>query len=196
MDQIDVRMKKYLFLLFLIYPLIATAQEEPVTSGRDCAPIINGKVCYIKEVDMKGSTQKMLFNAINEWAKQTYGKDVFSSNVSSNISKGTILTSSKVEMVLTKSEKTFVRYKMFITCDDYKYTVEIKDIRYQYDPTNEKRFKNYTAEELFSDKVKENVISTVKNLDLFCTVTQSLVESLLDDVYKAAGGVELNQAAN
>ena len=56
----------------------------------ECAPMKNGKVCYSDDVEIENTSKLEIFNAINAWAKKSYGKDVFLSNVNSNKNKGTI----------------------------------------------------------------------------------------------------------
>ena len=100
-------------LLILLFPLLLSAQGKK-GSVESCAPMKKGKICYNDDVEMKGVSKTQLFNTINAWAKKNYGKDVFLSNVSSNKNKGTIFISSKVELLLGETDKTIVKYKMYI----------------------------------------------------------------------------------
>lgn len=40
-------------------------------------PHENGKVCYSDDVEIENTSKLEIFNAINAWAKKSYGKDVF-----------------------------------------------------------------------------------------------------------------------
>ena len=92
-------MKKLFFLLLIMLPALATAQGHKGEVD-ECAPMRNGKVCYRDTVHVKDMSQDQIFEVINQWAKKSYAKDIFLSNVNSKKSKGTINVSSKVEMLL------------------------------------------------------------------------------------------------
>lgn len=178
-------MKKLLILLVAMFPVLIMAQGHKGTTD-DCAPMKDGKVCYRDEEEIENTSKGEIFNALNAWAKKHYGKDVFLSNVSSNKSKGTLLISSKVELLLNETDKTNLKYKMRITCLDNQYIVEVSDIVYQYDPENRKNFKTYAAEEVIANGGKSNTIALVKDPKLFCNATFFFVESLFGDVFDAA----------
>lgn len=179
---------KHLFIsLLILFPVLAMAQGHKGTV-ESCAPMKEGKVCYSDQVDMQGQSKAELFNAISKWAKKSYGKDVFMSNTSSNKTKGTVFISSKVELLLSETDKTIVKYKMYITCHDDAYDVEVKDITYQYDPNNEKNFKTYSAEDVIANDGQSNTIALIKDPKLFCNATFFFVENLLADVFSAAEG--------
>ncbi len=175
-------MKKTVLLMLLWIPLLAMAQGN---GKQTCAPMRNGKVCYAWEVEIRaGKTE--LYHALNKWAAETYGKDVFLSNVSSNKTRQTILVSSKVELLLNDQEKTLVKYKLAIACLDNQYTVEIRDIVYQYDPDNDKRYKTWPAEAVIAQEGKGNTIAEIKNPALFCNATLYFAEGLLKEIREAA----------
>ncbi len=145
-----------------------------------------GKVCYTDEEEIENASRLEIFNAIDAWAKENYGKDVFLSNVHSNKRKGTIFISSKVELLLNDTDKTLIKYKMNITCHDNRYTVEATDIVYQYDPLNDKKYKTYKAEEVIARNGKGNTVELIKDPRLFCDATFFFIENLFADVYGAA----------
>jgi len=182
-------MKRIFFFIFSILPVICMAQGHKGTV-ESCAPMKNGKVCYSDEVEMKNATQTEIFNAINKWAVKTYGRDVFLSNVSSNKSKGTILVSSKIEMLLDEVDKTQIKFKIRISCLQNKYTVEISDIVYQYDLDGTKRYKTYPAENVIANNGQSNTIAAIKDPVLFCNATFFFMENLLGDVFEAAKDAE------
>ena len=185
MDQISMKMtKNILFLLLLMCPLLSMAQRHK-GSVESCAPMKNGKVCYSDEVDAEGMKKCELFNAIDKWARKTYGKDVFLSSVTSSKSKGTININSKVELLLNDTDKTIVKYKMRIYCHDEKYNIELSDISYQYDPMNEKKYKTYPAENVIANNGKSNTIAVIKDPLLFCNATFFFAENLFGEVFDA-----------
>ena len=116
-------MKKILLLIYMMFPVLVMAQGHKGEVD-ECAPMKNGKVCYSDDVEIENTSKLEIFNAINAWAKKSYGKDVFLSNVNSNKNKGTIFVSSKVELLLNDTDKTIIKYKMRITCFDNRYTIE------------------------------------------------------------------------
>lgn len=179
-------MKKKLLVLFFLCPVLTMAQGHK-GSVEECAPVKNNKICYTDEVEMEGMTQTELFRAIHTWATKTYGKDVFLSNVSSREKKGTILISSKVELLLEETDKTRLKYKMNIACSDGKYTVELSHITYQYDAEKNNRYKTYKAEEILAGNGKNNTVSAVKDPVLFCNATFFFAQSLFADIVSAAG---------
>lgn len=180
-------MKQLFIFLLLLLPVLATAQGQK-GSVEACAPMKEGKVCYTDEVEIEGKSQLEIFNAINKWAKKNYGKDVFLSNATSNKSKGTVFVSSKVELLLNETDKTIIKYKMYITCQDGLYSVEAKEITYQYDPEQQKQFKTYAVENVIAGNGESNTIALIKDPKLFCNATFFFFESLFADVYAAAEG--------
>lgn len=178
-------MKTILLFLFLFSPVLAAAQGHKGTV-ETCAPVKGGKICYYDEVEVKNAAKNEIYTAIRKWANKEYGRDIFLSNVSSNGARGSILVSSKIEILLGEADKTQVKYRMWINCMDGKYTVEVSDITYQYDPGNERRFKSYKAEDVIMNGGKENKVGIIKDPALFCNATFFFVENLFADVYSAA----------
>lgn len=175
-------MKKILLFCFILAGTwTINAQQADVT----CSPVKKGKVCYSDEVAVNNLSKERLFEIINKWAVKNYGSDVFFSNVSSNKGRGTILISSKVELLLSEKESTFVKFRMRIHCLDGKYTIDLTDIVYQYDPLNEKRIKTYPAENVILNEGKGNSVESIKNPLLFCEATHDYAEKLMGEVFDA-----------
>lgn len=177
-------MKKLVVLILLLCPVLAMAQGHK-GNVESCAPMKDGKVCYSDKVDVGGKTKGELFDTIDKWARKSYGKDVFLSNVASNKSKGTVFISSKVELLLSETDKTVVKYKMKIYCADGGYTIEMTDISYLYNPLNEKKYKNYPAESVIAGGGKGNTVELIKDPKLFCNATFFFAEGLFGDVFDA-----------
>ena len=123
------------------------------------------------DVEIENTSKLEIFNAINAWAKKSYGKDVFLSNVNSNKNKGTIFVSSKVELLLNDTDKTIIKYKMRITCPTQPIHDGVGDIVYQYDPLNDKKYKTYKAEDVIANNGDSNTIALIKDPKLFCNAT-------------------------
>lgn len=179
-------MKKVIaYLLFALFPIACFAQGNK-GKAEECAPMKDGKVCYTDDIVMKGATAGALYDAINTWATAEYGKDVFVSNVSSNKGRKTILVSSRIELLLNETDKTILKFKMYISCFDGNYKVEVKNLSFQYDPDKADRLRTYPAESVIADNGKGNKIPSIKDPELFCNATFFFIEGLLDDVYVAA----------
>ena len=183
-------MKKLFFLLLIMLPALATAQGHKGEVD-ECAPMKNGKVCYRDTVHVKDMSQDQIFEVINQWAKKSYAKDIFLSNVNSKKSKGTINVSSKVEMLLNDTDKTIIKYKMKINCHDNCYSAEVSNIVYQYDPQNNKKFKTNSAESVIANNGKSNTVALIKDPKLFCNATFFFVENLFADILDAVNDAEL-----
>ncbi|MCC8133755.1 MAG: DUF4468 domain-containing protein [Tannerellaceae bacterium] len=181
-------MARFLIILYFFIPIIGMAQGHK-GNVEECAPMKNGKICYTDEVEID-ATQNRIFDAIHAWATKNYGKDVFLSNVSANKNKGTLLVSSKIEMLLNDTEKTFIKFKMYITCQDNQYLVETREITYQYAPENDKKLKSYKAEDVIANNGKSNTIAAITDPELFCNATFFFVENLFADVFSAASEAE------
>ncbi len=177
--------KQFIFFCLLCLPLWAVAQGHK-GKAEECAPMKEGKVCYSDEVEMEDKSRAELFNSISKWAKKSYGKDYFLSNVVTDKAKGTISINSKVELLLNETDKTIVKYKMRIYCADRGYRAEVSNIVYQYDPENQKKYKTYPAENVIAGNGKSNTVALIKDPLLFCNATFFFVENLFADVFAAA----------
>ncbi|MDF9830829.1 DUF4468 domain-containing protein [Parabacteroides sp. PF5-6] len=175
-------MKHRIFLLCLLLPAWLAAQGQGKTT---CSPVKNGKICYNDEVEAATYTKDRLFESISKWATNAYGTDIFFSNVSANKNRGTILVSSKVELLLSETEKTFVKFRLRICCYDKRYTAEMTDIVYQYDPYNDKRVKTYPAENVILNEGKGNTVALIQDPRLFCEATHDFAEKLLGEIFDA-----------
>ena len=174
-------MRKLLLLAAFIIPLLCNAQGKRSSSAKTCAPTVNGKICYVDKVNMTNVSQEELFSVINKWAKRKYG-NIFVSNIASDKAKGTIFVSSKVELLMSKREKTFMKFKMYITCTNENYVIVVTDIAYQYEnPDGKKR--TYLAEEVIINEGKENKVSVIKDPLLFCNATRDFVDNLFGDIF-------------
>ena len=147
-------MKKLFFLLLIMLPALATAQGHKGEVD-ECAPMKNGKVCYRDTVHVKDMSQDQIFEVINQWAKKSYAKDIFLSNVNSKKSKGTINVSSKVEMLLNDTDKTIIKYKMKINCHDNCYSAHVRNNLNTNQPHNKKKNKTYTPQSVNANGCSE-----------------------------------------
>lgn len=178
-------MKRNIILLFcLLLPAWLAVKGQEAT----CSPMKNGKICYSDEVEVKSRNKKQIFDTLNKWAIDTFGTDIFFSNVSANRTRGTILISSKVDLLLNETESTYLKFRLRIHCYDKRYTAEISEIVYQYDPYNDKRIKTYPAEQVILREGKGNSVAIVKDPLLFCEATHDYAEKLLGEIFDAVMG--------
>lgn len=177
-------MKTVFAVLMLLIPLFLGAQgRKGAVAG--CAPMKNGKICYVDSVSMDGMDRNTIFKGISKWAKKNYAKDIFLSNVIINKKEHSIFVSSRVELLLNDVDKTVVKYKMNIDCEEGRYVATMTDISYQYDPNNEKKHKNIPAEKVIANGGKDNKIGFIKDPELFCNATYFFAENLFGDVFNS-----------
>lgn len=178
-------MKKFLLFILLSLPIgpIALSGQNP--ADPPCSPVRGGKVSYYSEVNRANQSRDQLYEKINRWANKNYGTDVFYSNVSSNKGRGAILVSSKVELLLDETDKTYVKFRLRIQCYDGRYTAELTDIVYQYNPDDDKRIRTYPAEDVIIQEGKGNKVSTIDNPLLFCNATRYFADGILKDIAAA-----------
>lgn len=181
--------KKLIILLLSMFPVLVMAQGHKGDVA-ECAPMKEGKVCYRDTVHVDDMNQLQLFNVIEKWAKKTYGKDYFLSNVTTKKAKGLINISSKVELLLNDTDKTQVKYKMKINCYDNSYSAEVSSITFQYDPNNEKKYKNYSAESIIANNGQSCTVPIIKDPKLFCNATFFFAENLFADILNAVNDAE------
>ena len=184
----QVRTLTTLLLLLLAAPLGLIAQgHKGQVSG--CAPMVDGKVCYQDDVEMNGKSDAMIYDAIQTWAKETYGKDLFISNMRTSQKNGTIRITSRIELLLNDTEKTVLKYHMNIQCFHHRYTIEVTKLEYLYNPENKdskrKKYKKYSAEKILANNGKGNTVPQIKDAELFCNATFFFVENLFSEVYDA-----------
>lgn len=173
-----------LYIGMLLLPALVVAQgSKGKVDG--CAPMKEGKVCYVDEVDMDGMSQQKIYEGISRWAKKNYAKDIFLSNIITNKKKHSLFISSKVELLLNDTDKTIVKYKMNIVCEEGRYTATLTDIYYQYDPNNKKKYENIPAEDVIAHGGKHNKVALIENPELFCNATYFYAESLFGEVFNS-----------
>ena len=66
-------MKKILLLIYMMFPVLVMAQGHK-GRGRRMRPHEKRKVCYSDDVEIENTSKLEIFNAINAWAKKSYGK--------------------------------------------------------------------------------------------------------------------------
>ena len=150
-------MKKLFFLLLIM--LLRWQRHRGIKAKSTSVPDEKRESMLSRHSPCERHEPGQIFEVINQWAKKSYAKDIFLSNVNSKKSKGTINVSSKVEMLLNDTDKTIIKYKMKINCHDNCYSAEVSNIVYQYDPQNNKKFKTYSAESVIANNGKSNTVA-------------------------------------
>lgn len=184
-----MRQLQVILLFALLFPCCIAAQGHKGTV-ESCAPMKNGKVCYSDETTIDNRSRDHLFDAINGWAKENFGKDYFLSNYVHNKAKGTININSKYELLLNDSDSTIIKFKLRITCFDNRYRADITDISYVYNPDGKKKFRTYKAEQVIADNGKGNKVEAIQDPTLFCNATFFFAQNILADIFSAAKGEE------
>jgi hypothetical protein len=180
-------MKKGVWLILLLFPLGSVAYGDD-GNPTSCAPVKNGKICYSADVKMDNRTKESLFDPLKKWASETYGRDIFYSNVSSDKGRASLQVRSKVEILLDETDKTFVKFRIKIQCYDNRYTVDITDLLYQYDLDKDKRHQTYPAEDVILNEGKGNRVDNIKNPLLFCNATRYFADNLIAEILFITGG--------
>ena len=189
-------MTKQVRKLSVILSLLACVSYGTMAQGRkgrvaECAPIVDGVVCYQDERSVPDKSYTTIFTAIQKWAKEEYGKELFISSVKSDSDKGTIVISSRVELLLSDTEKTLLTYKAYISCRQHKYTIDVKDLVFLYDPFQKHKYKKYPAEKILSNNGKNNPVWQIEDATLFCNATFFFMEELFTEVNNAVWQDEL-----
>lgn len=179
-------MKQLIVFILLLLPIGIMGQGNK-GQVENCAPFKNGKVCYTEQVEMTGKSKAELYANINRWAQSTYGQDFFLSNVSANKKTGSILISSKVELLLDNKAKANIKFRMNIQCKEEGYEITVNNIRYQYNPEKNKTL-IFPAEDILINNGKGNKVTLVTEPELLCNATYFFVEGLYGDVFDAAKG--------
>lgn len=176
-------MKHIFLLLTALFSLCHMAQGELTIGG---AVTKQKKITYTCSETVIDKSKAEIYSRITRWAKKNYGKDIFVSSVSSNKRDGTIFIGSKIELLLTETDSTILKYKMNITCHNQKYTIKVSDLSYQYDPHNDRKFQRYLAEDVISQQGKGNKIAIIKDPKLFYDATYAYMETLFNKIKQAA----------
>ena len=175
-------MKRLSLLLTVLFTLCQLAQGELKMND---AVAKQKKITYTCTETVAGKSKTQIYSHINRWAKKKYGRDIFVSTVSSNKKNGTIFIGSKIELLLTATDSTILKYKMNISCSQDEYTIKVSDLSYQYDPQNNKRFKIYPAEDVISQQGTNNKVAIIKDPELFYKATYGYMETLFNEVKQA-----------
>ena len=176
-------MKKYLLLIIMLLPVYTIAQTN---RGNDCSPVIGGKICYTDEVDMKGVSCEIIYDNINAWAAERFGRDIFLSNVTTDKERNSFFIHSKMELMLNEVQKTMIKFDLNIACFNEKYTTSLTNIAYEYDPTNGTNYKIFPAEHVIGKQGKANTLDFVKDPELFCNATLFFAQNIFDELLNGA----------
>ena len=176
-------MKQIFLLITALFTLCQLAQGKSKISD---AVAKQKKIIYTCTETVAGKSKAQIYSDISRWAKNKFGRDIFISTVSSNKHEGTIFIGSKIELLLTATDSTILKYKMNISCSQDEYTIKVSNLSYQYDPQNNKRFKSYPAEDVISQQGKNNKVVIIKDPELFYKATYGYMEILFNEVKQAA----------
>lgn len=119
--------------------------------------VVNAKVVFTKDImPAQRLSNGALYEKLNEWAVNNYGKDPFISSLRSDPKNEQIIVKSRIELSLPANrgtnEKMIMRYRINAMVRNGKYIFEITEISYLYENSNEKRLpKVIRAEDFITD---------------------------------------------
>jgi hypothetical protein len=176
-------MKRFLLLIMFLLPTFVMAQKNQENS---CSPVIGGKICYTDEVEMTGTSCEIIYDNINRWAAERFGKDIFLSNVTTDKDHNSFFIHSKMELMLDEKQKTMIKFDLNIACFNEKYSASITNIVYEYDPANGTDYKTFPAEHVIGNQGKDNTLNFVKDPVLFCNATLFFANNIFNELMDGA----------
>lgn len=153
--------KTILIIIGIICVLSTNAQITRQNQNFEQVYLINSKVAFIKEIDLKDISPEHAYNILREWGKQNYGKDPFISSVryeaGKNPKKKEILAKSRIELILPENsrqvkEKMIMRYRIDGFIQDNKCILQITELSFLHENTKDTRLPRIIrAEDFITD---------------------------------------------
>lgn len=199
-------MKKLLFILLSIAPVLLTAQDKEkkdiskYLSG--AVPTENGKVVFIKEINAPGLSKAQVYDIALKWLDNTLKENKNKSSiVYQNEEEGQVAGISEHYLVFKSStfslDRATAQYRILLTVQAGKCKIEINSIRYLYNGSQKNIPDKYSAEDLITDKMALNKAGTkmykipgkfrMKTVDNAEALFNSLQKALEAGVVKEAG---------
>lgn len=186
-------MKKLLLvLLFVSFAVSTSAQVTKQLESFKTIQVINNKIYFVKEVDLKENPSQKNYEILKKWAIDNYGRDPFISSVRFDDKKYEVSAKSSIELILPENsdgirEKVIMKYKLNAFLINDKAVLEISDISYIYNNPKEKKLSRRVtkAEDMITDpqialndNLKELRINTKKSTLYFLNTLGKDFESL------------------
>ena len=152
-------MKKFLLLLTLI-PALLQAQTEKYMAG--AVPEIDGKVVFIRELNVQKFSQEQIYEAVMAWVNQQASNKTF--NVLYNDSQKKMIAINNQDLMTIKiglfPGKVKAFYNLTISTADGKCILETSRIKYKNNPSSANSEEIIKAEEFITDKYALNKAKT------------------------------------
>ena len=156
---------KQLLLLALFIPTLLWGQDNSkYLTG--AVPVENGKVVFVKEIDVPSASKDEIYNRMSDWAKDFFNGEgnrvVYSDKAKGDIAAAgqTFLVFQNTALSLDRSE---MDYRVTMECEDGKCMMKTAGIRYTYNVSYQREPEKYTAEEWITDKYCLNKDKTKLN---------------------------------
>lgn len=153
-------MKRILYLLLLMLPLVGMAQKKKANDAKYLAgavPVENGRVIF-KKVFQAPMTVQDMYATVRQWAEQAYQpvKGMPNHKMQSTDPESYELTASGEEYLIFADkffslDRTRLYYKVNLRCHDKQCSISIYDIHYWYEEEREGGVR-YKAEEWITDE--------------------------------------------
>lgn len=187
-------MKKYLFILLALLPLLGSAKDKKENSDpKYLAGAVTtddeGKVCFTKEISVPSLSKAKLFDIMLSWANNRFKQngDLISRVVYTNEEKGDIAATAEEYIIFSSSalslDRTRIYYQFFINVNEGACKLTMTRIRYWYDE-NRDGGQKYSAEEWITDDMALNKKKT--KLAPICGKFRRETIDLKDGLFKSA----------
>lgn len=207
-------MKKLLFILLSIAPVLLTAQDKEkkdiskYLSG--AVPTENGKVVFTKEINAPGLSKAQVYDIALKWLDTTLKENKNKSSiVYKNEEEGQVAGISEHYLVFKSStfslDRATAQYRILLTVQPGKCNIEINSIKYLYNGSQKSVPDKYAAEDLITDEMALNKAGTkmynmpgkfrMKTVDNAEALFNSLQKALEAGVVKEAGAQTAVQPA-
>lgn len=180
--------KKFILAILIAIPTLIYGQNEKYMS--DAVPVVDGKVVFIRELNVPLFSQDQIYNALVDWAgKKFNGKT--NRVITADNSKSTLLIQGEDEMTIKIGlfpGKVKVHYILAADCSNGKCTFKTTRIRYTNNPSSKNSSDIIMAEDYITDKYALNKAKTklhggtgdyrIKTIDIVDNVAQEAQDAI------------------
>jgi len=186
--------KNILSLLFMLFPVIASAQVTKPGEIFTQVYTVEDKVVFLKEIEPKENDLEKNYFILKEWIKINYAKDPFNSNSNYDNKNHSVMATTRVELLLPPNiagiqEKITMKYRLDVFFSGNLCVIEISGITFQNKAKENSNTlpKKITAEDMISDIVisiddsnKETRINTRKSTIYYFNELLATLQNVLN----------------
>lgn len=195
-------MNRLAFLMLFIVSSVCTNAQVDKKYLAGAVPEVDGKVQFTKVINTGSKyTEAKLFDAVNQWAKENYGKkeksELNNKVLLSNAETKNIACAGQTNLVFRKNtfilDQTTLSYQLILEVDKSECTATMRYLKYTYPD-----FKSpEPAEELITDKVALNGDGDKLNryYDKFRTYTIDTIDNIFNSLEKFLNGAVIAPAS-